>query len=156
MPEEPVSPASEQLPQGERFSLVYLDCGKPTHDSERRPRHGFRVNAHLSCSSSSKYFLRVCAALGLVGTDETEREAAYDGYVLGAVTAAVAREIVLELDVEQPVHALDAPVTACSVSEPVDIERRRRDIEARLERAAIGIFDARVGGPPPVPKLGCP
>ena len=28
-------------------------------------------------------------------------------------------------------------------SEPVDIERGRRDIEARLERVAIGIFDAR-------------
>src|SRR5215831_17940770 len=72
------------------------------------------------------------------GTDETEREAAYDGHVFGAVTAAVAREIVLELDVEQPVHALYAPVTAHSVSEPVDIERGRRDIQARLERAAIG------------------
>jgi hypothetical protein len=40
-------------------------------------------------------------------------------------------------------HALDAPVTARSVSEPVDIKRGRRDVEARLERAAIGIFDAR-------------
>jgi hypothetical protein len=59
------------------------------------------------------------------------------------VTTAVAREIVLELDVEQPVHALDAPVTARSVSKPVDIERGRRELEARLERAAIGIFDAR-------------
>lgn len=29
-------------------------------------------------------------------------------------------------------HALDAPVTARSVSEPVDIKRGRRDIEARL------------------------
>jgi hypothetical protein len=57
--------------------------------------------------------------------------------------AALAREIVFELDVEQPVHALYAPVTASSVSGPVDIERSRRDIEARLERAAIGIFDAR-------------
>jgi hypothetical protein len=59
------------------------------------------------------------------------------------VTAAVARKVVLELDVEQPAHALDAPVTARSISEPVDIERGRRDIEARLERAAISIFDAR-------------
>ena len=59
------------------------------------------------------------------------------------MAAAVAREIVLELDVEQSVHALDAPVPARSVSEPVDIERGRRDLEARLERAAIGIFDAR-------------
>jgi hypothetical protein len=35
----------------------------------------------------------------------------------------VAQMIVLELDVEQPVHALDAPVTTRSVNEPVDIER---------------------------------
>jgi hypothetical protein len=59
-----------------------------------------------------------------------------------AVAAAVAREIVLELDVEQPVHAVDALVTVRSVSKPVDIESSRRDI-ARPERAAIGIFDAR-------------
>jgi hypothetical protein len=71
-------------------------------------------------------FLRVFTlSLDFVGADETEREAAYDGHVLGAVTTAVAREIVLELNIEQPVHALDAPVTARSVSEPVDVESSR-------------------------------
>jgi hypothetical protein len=38
--------------------------------------------------------------LGLVGTDQTEREAADDGHVIGAVTAAIARETVLERDIE--------------------------------------------------------
>jgi hypothetical protein len=53
------------------------------------------------------------------------------------VTAAVAREIVLELDIEQPVHALDAPVTARSVSEPVDIERgRRKKRVSNVQRSA--------------------
>ena len=48
-------------------------------------------------------FLRVLTLRLDLLARTTEREAAYDGHVLGAVTAAVAREIVLELDVEQPV-----------------------------------------------------
>ena len=34
-------------------------------------------------------------------------------------------------------------MTARSIGEPIDIEGSRGDIKARLERAAIGIFDAR-------------
>jgi hypothetical protein len=41
-----------------------------------------------------------------------EGEAVDGGHVLGAVAAAVAREVVLELDIEQPVHAFDAPMAA--------------------------------------------
>ena len=35
MSEELVSPPDEQVPRGEWFSLVYLERGKPAHDSER-------------------------------------------------------------------------------------------------------------------------
>jgi hypothetical protein len=40
------------------------------------------------------------------------------------VTGAVARQIVLELDVEQPVHALHAPMAATAFGGALDIERR--------------------------------
>jgi hypothetical protein len=50
-------------------------------------------------------FLRVFTlSLDFFRADETECEAAYEGHVLGAVTTAVAREIVLELNIEQPVQ----------------------------------------------------
>jgi hypothetical protein len=60
------------------------------------------------------------------------------------MTGSVTREIVLELNVEQPVHALHTPVTAHAIGEPVDVENGSRDVEARLERAPIGVFDSRM------------
>ena len=62
------------------------------------------------------------ASFAFVGADKAKREAAHDGHVLGAVTPAVARQIVLAFNVERPMHALHAPVTAGGVGEPVDIE----------------------------------
>ena len=45
MSDELASPPSKQLPQGERFSLVHLERGEPTHDSERmRHRIGASIN----------------------------------------------------------------------------------------------------------------
>jgi hypothetical protein len=60
------------------------------------------------------------------------------------MAAAIARQVVLEFDIEQPVHAFHAPVITGAVGEPVDIERGGRDVKARLERAALGILGARV------------
>jgi hypothetical protein len=42
------------------------------------------------------------ASFAFVGANEAKREAAHDGHVLGAVATAVARQIVLEFNVEQP------------------------------------------------------
>ena len=75
--------------------------------------------------------------------DETEGDAVDYSHVLGTVAATVAREIVLERNVERPVHAFDAPVTARPGGKPLDIEWAGGDIVARLERTAIGVFDAR-------------
>ena len=41
-------------------------------------------------------------------------------------------------------HTLDAPMAACALGDPLDIERRGGDIVAGVEAAAIGVFDARV------------
>jgi hypothetical protein len=40
----------------------------------------------------------------------------------GAVAGLVTREIVLELNVEQSVHALHTPVTAHAIGELIDVE----------------------------------
>ena len=82
------------------------------------------------------------ASLGFVGADETEREAADDGHVLGAVTGSISGEIVAEFDIENPVHAFDAPVTPGALCEALDVERRRGDVGADVEGAAVGIFSA--------------
>ena len=37
-------------------------------------------------------------------------------------------------------HALHPPVSARAGGEPLDVERRRRNIEPRVERAAVGVF----------------
>ena len=72
--------------------------------------------------------------------DETEGDAVDYSHVLGTVAATVAREIVLERNVERPVHAFDAPVIARPGGKPLDIEWAGGDIVARLERTAIGVF----------------
>jgi hypothetical protein len=54
------------------------------------------------------------------------------------------RQIVLEFDIEQPMHALDPPMTARAPGDAFDIERRGRDIVVGIEAAAIGIFGAGV------------
>src|SRR5208283_2334152 len=41
---------------------------------------------------------------------------------------------------EQPMHALHPPVAARAGGEALDVERRRRNIEPRIERAAVGVF----------------
>jgi hypothetical protein len=84
------------------------------------------------------------APLGLIGTHEAEREAADEGHVLGSVAGPITRQIVLEFDIEQPMHALDAPVPARTPGDAFDIERRGRDIVVGIEAAAIGIFGAGV------------
>jgi hypothetical protein len=90
-------------------------------------------------------FLRILTlCLDFFARTKSESEAAHDSHVLGAIASSVAREIILELDVEQPVHALNAPVTAHPVGEPLDVENSRRDIVAGLECAAISVFDTRI------------
>lgn len=69
------------------------------------------------------------ASFAFVGANQAKREAAQDGHVLGAAATAVARQIVLEFNVEQPMHTLHAPMSTSCVGEPVDIERSRRDVE---------------------------
>ena len=63
---------------------------------------------------------------------------------LGPVARAISRQVILEDDVEQPVHALDAPMATGASGETFDIERRAGDVIARLEAATIPIFDAIV------------
>ncbi len=111
-------------------------------------RHGFQVNAHLIWRISRRKSVfhpadfSACfdASFGFVGAHEAEREAAHDGHVLGAVAGAIARQVVLELDIEQPMHALDAPMAARAGREAFDVERRGRNVEARVERASVGVF----------------
>ena len=51
-------------------------------------------------------------------------------------------QVVLELHIEHPVHALDAPMAARSGGEPFDVERRGRNVEPRVECASVGVFGA--------------
>src|SRR6516165_4726947 len=79
-----------------------------------------------------------------MGAHKIEGEAPYDSHVFGAVANAVARQVVLELDIEEPVHAFDAPMAACRAGNALDVEGRRGDIETGINTATIGIFGARV------------
>jgi hypothetical protein len=56
------------------------------------------------------------------------------------VAGPITRQIVLEFDIEQPMHALDAPMPARTPGDAFDVERRGRDMVVRFEAAAIGIF----------------
>ena len=96
--------------------------------------------------------------VGLVGAHEVEREAAHDGHVLGAVACAVARQIVLELDVEQPVHAFDAPMAADAAGEPFDVERCGADIKrvSNVHRSACSVAIETVRMVLMFPKRGWP
>ena len=58
------------------------------------------------------------------------------------MAGAVAAQVVFEFDIQQPVHALDAPMAANTGGKALDITRRRRDEIARLEAAAVMMFDA--------------
>src|SRR5882672_5904484 len=82
------------------------------------------------------------ASLGLVGAHKAESEAADDGHVLGPVTGPVARQVVAEFDIEQPMHALDAPMAARAPGDAFDVERGGRDVVADVEATAIGVFNA--------------
>ena len=85
------------------------------------------------------------APLCFVGAHEAEREAAHYGHVLGTVFSAITGQVVLEGDVEQPVHALDAPMSAHASGEALDIEHSGADEIACLRTAAsVGIFEAGV------------
>jgi len=69
--------------------------------------------------------------------DKLTMRAAHDGHVFGAEAASVTGEIIAERDIEQPVHAFDAPVSARAVGEALDIEGGGRDVEPRVLRAAV-------------------
>jgi hypothetical protein len=58
------------------------------------------------------------------------------------VTGPVARQIVLELDIQEPVHAFDTPVAPYAVGQTVDVERCGTDEVACVEGAAIGVLGA--------------
>jgi hypothetical protein len=77
-----------------------------------------------------------------VSADEVESEASNDGHVLCAVPLSVSGEIVLELDIEDPVHAFDAPVSADGGDDAVDVERGGGDIGSGF----AGCFASLFGG----------
>src|SRR3954468_18765938 len=86
---------------------------------------------------------RFHAAVGCIGPDQPEREAAHDGHVARPV-AAVARQVLLERHVQEPVHALHSPVAAHRLSQPCDVERGGGDVVVRVEGTAIGMLGAPV------------
>ena len=58
------------------------------------------------------------------------------------MAGSVARQIVLELDIQEPVHAFDAPMAPDAAGKTVDVERCGTDEVACVEGAAIGVLDA--------------
>jgi hypothetical protein len=80
------------------------------------------------------------AALWLIAANEVEGEAADDNHVLGPVALSVAREVVLEGDVEEPVHALDAPVATSGLGEALDVEGGGGEIGSGLGGGLAGLF----------------
>jgi hypothetical protein len=77
-----------------------------------------------------------------VSADEVESEASNDGHVLCAVSLSVSGEIVLELDIEDPVHAFDAPVSADGRGDAVDVEGGGGDIGSGFAGCFAGLFGA--------------
>jgi hypothetical protein len=59
------------------------------------------------------------------------------------MAGTVAGKVVFELDVEEPMHAFDAPMATRRAGDALDVEWRRGDVEPGVEAAAIGIFGAR-------------
>jgi hypothetical protein len=55
---------------------------------------------------------------------------------LGAMSGSITRQVVLELDIEQPMHALDAPVAARAPGNTLDVERGT-DMVVGIEGAPI-------------------
>src|ERR1035437_10250764 len=77
-----------------------------------------------------------------------------------AVAGSVSRQIVAELDVEQPVHALDAPMAATSLGGAFDVEWRGADVGAGIASGAVGMFglgvdldDGLDGGETRLPRI---
>jgi hypothetical protein len=62
------------------------------------------------------------ASLAPVGADETEGEMAGAGHVFGSVRGSITRQVIVELDIERPVHALHPPMSADGASHAFDIE----------------------------------
>jgi hypothetical protein len=67
-----------------------------------------------------------------VCANEVKGEAPDDGHVFGSVALPVSGEIVLEVDIEDPVRALDAPVAADRGGEFINVERGRGDVGSGL------------------------
>src|SRR5262245_11258259 len=58
------------------------------------------------------------------------------------MAGAIARQVVGERAVEQPMHTLDAPMAACSLRETLDVERRGGDEEAGVAGAFVRMLGA--------------
>jgi hypothetical protein len=79
-----------------------------------------------------------------MSADEVESEASNDGHVLSSVSLSVSGEIVLELDIEDPVHALDAPVTADGGGDFVDVAGHGGDVGSDLVSDLASVFGCGV------------
>ena len=66
------------------------------------------------------------------------------GHILGAMSGSITRQVVLELDIEQPMHALDAPMTAGAVGDALDVGGRGADVVMGVEAASIVVFGAGI------------
>ena len=71
-----------------------------------------------SCALSAGLDASLCG----VCAHEAEGEASDDSHVLGAMTGSVAGQIILELDIEEPVRALDAPMATDAFGQAIDVE----------------------------------
>ncbi len=58
------------------------------------------------------------------------------------MASAVTRLVIVERDVEFPVHALDPPVASRGVRDSIDVERRGTNIDPSIERASVGEFSS--------------
>jgi hypothetical protein len=76
--------------------------------------------------------------------DEAEREASDESHVLGAVPGPVSGEVVLEDDIEKPVHAFDAPMATDGFDDAFDVEGSGRDIGPCIEGRTIGMLGSGI------------
>src|ERR1700677_3423159 len=110
----------------ENRPLLLDEAGRSTS------RHGIQVNDHFICSISRRNWVFQLAdlrrvlmlPLDLLARRRPSAKRRTTAMFFGAVAGAVARQVVFELDVEHPMHALDAPMAARSCGEPFDVERR--------------------------------
>src|SRR5216684_989050 len=70
-------------------------------------RHGIRVNGYLSWRISSRNLGSQPALLR---------------HVFGSVSGSITRQVIAELDIEQPVHALHPPMSAYGPGHAFDVE----------------------------------